>query len=90
MLTWLGIKNNTQEQPARQFFGRSKKKTVTLTLIGALCLLWGVPVVVKALLPEKWGNDPVGAVIPGLIGILVAVLMVMVVERLDWDKQSPR
>lgn len=88
MLTWLGIKREVNTPQARQFFSGVSKRTVVITLASALAVMIGVRMSLVTLLPDVVLNDPVGAVMPGVIGLLMALILVGVVERLVTD-QNP-
>ena len=88
MLTWLGIKRKVDTPQTRQFFSGVSKRTVVITLASALAVMIGVRMSLVTLLPDVVLNDPVGAVMPGVIGLLMALILVGVVERLVTD-QNP-
>ena len=88
MLTWLGIKSEAKSPRTRQFFSGVSKKTVIITLASALAVMIGVRVILVALLPSVVLEDPVGAVVPGFVGLLMALIRVGVVERLAIDQSS--
>lgn len=84
MLSWLGITNTDQTE--RQFFGNVKKKTKLVILITALLALYGVKSLFIYLIPASYLADPIVAVLPGIVGVLVSLLYVLVVERLLQEK----
>ncbi|WP_114164829.1 hypothetical protein [Exiguobacterium sp. TNDT2] len=84
MLSWLGITNGNQTE--RQFFGNVKKKTKLVILITALLALYGVKSLFTYLIPTSYLADPIVAVLPGIVGVLVSLLYVLVVERLLQEK----
>lgn len=88
MLTWLGIKKESGYRQTRQFFDGASKKTVLVTLASAMAVLLGVQAGLRELLTEGILEDSVGAVIPGVVGLLVAVVMVGIVERWVTDEKS--
>lgn len=81
MLTWLGMKRETGGPRTRQFFGGASKRVVVSTLAVALAVMLGIRVGLAEFLPEAIMADPLGAVLPGVVGLLVAVVLVGVVER---------
>lgn len=81
MLTWLGMKRETGSPRARQFFGGASKRAVVSTLAVALAVMLGIRVGLTKLLPEAVLADPLGAVLPGVVGLLVAIVLVGVGER---------
>ncbi|WP_408584776.1 hypothetical protein [Exiguobacterium chiriqhucha] len=84
MLSWLGITNTDQTE--RQFFGNVKKKTRIVILLTALLALYGVKSLFTYLIPASYMADPIVAVLPGAVGVLVALVYVLVAERLLQDK----
>ena len=88
MLTWLGIKSESKPPQTRQFFSGASKRTVVITLASALAVMISVRVSLVALLPNVVLEDPVGAVIPGFVGLLMALILVGVVERMAVDQSS--
>ena len=87
MLSWLGITNTDQaDQTERQFFGNVKKKTRIVILLTALLALYGVKSFFTYLIPASYLTDPIVAVLPGTVGVLVSLVYVMVAERLLQDK----
>ncbi len=85
MLTWLGIRRKTEGPQTRQFFAGASKRTIVATLAGALTILVLVRLVLTELLPEEVLMDPLGSVLPRVIGLLTAVIVVGVVERIVTD-----
>lgn len=85
MLNWLGMTN--REKKDRDFFGNVKRRTVQLVLLSALLLLFGVEALFSYLIPAAALADPLVAVLPGTVGVLVAVVYVLVLERLLQDRQ---
>ena len=87
MLSWLGITNTDQtNQTERQFFGNVKKKTKIVILLTALLALYSVKSLFTYLIPVSYMADPIVAVLPGTVGVLVALVYVLVAERLLQDK----
>lgn len=86
MLSWLGITNADEtNQTERQFFANVKKKTITLILLTALIALYGVKSLFTYLIPASYLADPIVAVLPGTVGVLVSIVYVLVAERLLQD-----
>ncbi|UKS57352.1 hypothetical protein [Exiguobacterium acetylicum] len=88
VLTWLGLKNDQKSE--RQFFAGVKKKTIFLILLLALTILNGVKWVMSELIPTAFFSDPVVSVIPGVLGVLTAVVFVLLMERFMQDKSSEK
>lgn len=87
MLSWLGITNTEQaEQTERQFFGNVKKTTRIVILLTALLALYGVKSLFTYLIPASYMADPIVAILPGTVGVLVSLVYVLVTERLLQDK----
>lgn len=87
MLTWLGMKQEARAPRTRQFFGGASKRAVVSTLAVAVAVMWGVRLGLTELLPEAVLEDAVGAVLPGVVGLLVAVVLVGVVERVITERK---
>lgn len=85
MLNWLGMTKS--EKHDRDFFGNVKRRTVQLVLLSALMLLFGVEALFSYLIPTAALADPLVAVLPGTLGVLVAVVYVFVLERVFQDRQ---
>lgn len=79
MLNWLGMTKS--EKHDRDFFGNVKRRTVQLVL------LFGVEALFSYLIPTAALADPLVAVLPGTLGVLVAVVYVFVLERVLQDRQ---
>ncbi|RHB50154.1 hypothetical protein DW881_07015 [Exiguobacterium sp. AM39-5BH] len=86
MLSWLGITNTDQTE--RQFFGNVKKKTRIIILLTALLALYSVKSLFTYLIPASYLADPIVAVLPGTVGVLVSLVYVLVAERLLQDKAN--
>lgn len=84
MLSWLGITN--EKETGRKFFGNVHKKTITFVLLSSIVILFGVKSSLTYLLPKAALADPLVAVLPGTVGVLVALVYVLVIERLLLDK----
>lgn len=84
MLSWLGITN--EKETGRKFFGNVHKKTITFVLLSSIVILFGVKSLLTYLLPKAALADPLVAVLPGTVGVLVALVYVLVIERLLLDK----
>lgn len=84
MLSWLGMTKG--EKKGRQFFGSTQKRTVTLVLLTSLMVLFGVNSLLTSLIPVAYLADSIIAVLPGTLGILVALVYVLILERLLEDK----
>lgn len=84
MLSWLGIRNG--EKTGRQFFGNVQKRTVTFVLLTSLAALYGVKSLLTYLIPASNLEDPIVAILPGVVGVLVALVYVLVIERLLIDE----
>lgn len=88
MLSWLGLTN--AEKNERQFFGNVKKETITLILLTALIILYGVKTLLTYLIPSSYLGDPVVGVLPGTLGVLVSIVYVLILERLQQDKNDKK
>ncbi|TCI47945.1 MULTISPECIES: hypothetical protein [unclassified Exiguobacterium] len=86
MLSWLGITKEKEQETGRPFFGNIHKKTITFVLLSSLAILFGVKSLLTYLLPKAALADPLVAVLPGTVGVLVALVYVLVIERLLQDK----
>lgn len=88
MFAWFGM---TQvKKTNRQFFGNLQKRTVTSILLTALFVLNGVDSLLTYLIPAAYLTDSIIAVLPGTAGVLVALLYVLVLERMLQDKTVDR
>lgn len=88
MLTWLGMR--TDKKAGRKFFTGVEKKTIFLILLLSLVILKGVKWGVTALIPTAFFSDPIVSVLPGVLGVLTAVVFVLLVERSLQDKSSEK
>ncbi|KOP29144.1 hypothetical protein ADM98_09570 [Exiguobacterium sp. BMC-KP] len=86
MLSWLGI--HKIEKQRRQFFGNIEKRTTTLVLLTSLLVSYGIKMLFTYLIPFAYSKDPIVAILPGIIGVLVAVIYVLVLERRLQEKHS--
>ncbi len=86
MLSWLGI--HKVEKQRRQFFGNIEKRTTTLVLLTSVLVSYGIKMLFTYLIPFAYLMDPIVSVLPGIIGVLVAVLYVLVLERRLQEKHS--
>ena len=86
VLTWLGLKNDQKSE--RQFFAGVKKKTIFLILLLALTILNGVKWVMSELIPTAFFSDPVVSVLPGIVGMLAAIIFVFLFERRMSDEST--
>ena len=84
MFAWFGMTH--VKKTDRQFFGNLQKRTVTLILLTALLLLNGVKSLLAYLIPTAYLTDSVIAVLPGTAGVLVALVYVLIFERILQDK----
>lgn len=84
MFAWFGM---TQvKKTNRQFFGNLQKRNVTLILLTALLVLNGVKSLFAYLIPAAYLTESTIAVLPGTAGVLVALVYVLVLERILQDK----
>lgn len=84
MFAWFGM---TQvKKTNRQFFRNLQKRTVTLILLTALLVLNGVKSLLTYLIPAAYLSDSIIAVLPGTAGVLVALVYVLIFERMLQDK----
>lgn len=84
MLSWLGM---TQvEKTGRQFFGNMEKRTIIFVLLTSLIVLNGVKSLLTYLIPVAYLADSIIAVLPGTFGVLVALVYVLILERVLQDK----
>ncbi|WP_214857395.1 hypothetical protein [Exiguobacterium sp. s191] len=88
MLTWLGMR--TDKKAERQFFAGVEKKTIFLILLLSLAILKGVKWGMTVLIPTAFFSDPIVSVLPGVLGVLTAVVFVLLVERSLQDKSSEK
>ena len=86
MLSWLGI--HKIEKQRRQFFRNIEKRTTTLVLLTSLLVSYGIKMLFTYLIPFAYLKDPIVAVLPGIIGVLIAVIYVLVLERRLQEKHS--
>lgn len=84
MLSWLGMTKG--ERTGRQFFGSTQKRTVSLVLLTSLVVLFGVKSLLTSLIPVAYLADSIIAVLQGTLGLLVALVYVLILERLLEDK----
>ncbi|WP_410503004.1 hypothetical protein RIF24_07065 [Exiguobacterium acetylicum] len=87
MLAWLGMKK--ANSAGRPFFAGVEKSMVFLILLISLAILNGVRWVLKFLIPTSFFNDPIVSMLPGVVGVLSAIVFVFLVERLISDESSP-
>ena len=88
MLTWLGLKNDQKSE--RQFFAGVEKKTIFLIVLLAITILNGVKWGMTALIPTAFFSDPIVSVLPGMLGVLTAVVFVLLAERFMQDKSCEK
>ena len=88
MFAWFGMRH--VKKTDRQFFGNLQKRTVTLILLTALLVLNGVKSLLTYLIPAAYLTDSIIAVLPGTVGVLVALVYVLVLERMLQDKTVDR
>lgn len=84
MLSWLGMRKS--KKTGRQFFRNVQKRTVTFVLLTSLAALSGVKFLLTYLIPTSYLEDPIVAALPGVVGVLVAMVYVLVIERLFIDE----
>ncbi len=84
MFAWFGMRH--VKKTDRQFFGNLQKRTVTLILLTALLVLNGVKFLLTYLIPGAYLTDSIIAVLPGTVSVLVALVYVLVLERILQDK----
>lgn len=80
LLSWLGM--TKREEEGRPFFGDVSKRAVTLVLLTSLILMNVVKSLFLYLIPKIYLEDAIIAVLPGIIGLLVALVYILVLERL--------
>ncbi|MGA9466455.1 MAG: hypothetical protein WBV10_02410 [Exiguobacterium marinum] len=88
MLSWLGMTKG--EKTGRPFFGDVSKRAVTLVLLSSLMLMYGVKSLLIYLIPTAYLEDRIIAVLPGVLGMLVALVYILVLERLLHDQAVSR
>lgn len=88
LLSWLGMTKG--EKTGRPFFGDVSKRATTLVLLSSLMLMYGVKSLLIYLIPTAYLEDAVVAVLPGLVGLLVALVYILVLERLLHDQAVSR
>ncbi|MCT4786472.1 hypothetical protein ACFQO8_11900 [Exiguobacterium aestuarii] len=88
MLSWLGITKG--EKSGRPFFGGVSKRAVTLVLLSSLILMNGVKWLFLYLIPSAYLKDSIVAVLPGIVGLFVALVYIFVLERLLHDQGVSR
>jgi len=86
MLSWLGI--HKVEKQRHQFFGNIEKRTITLVLLTSVLVSYGIKMLLTYVIPFAYLKDPIVAVLPGIIGVLVAVIYVFVLERRLQEKHD--
>lgn len=88
MLSWLGITKGEKE--GRPFFGNVSKRAVTLVLLTSLILMNVVKSLFLYLIPKIYLDDVIVAVLPGIVGLLVAWVYILVLERILHDQAESR
>ena len=88
MLSWLGMTKG--EKTGRPFFGDVSKRAVTIVLLSSLMLMYGVKSLLVYLIPTAYLEDAIVAVLPGIVGLLVALVYILVLERLLHDQAESR
>ncbi|WP_215144101.1 hypothetical protein [Exiguobacterium qingdaonense] len=88
MLSWLGMTKG--EETGRQFFGDVSKRAVTLVLLSSLILMYGVKSLLIYLIPTAYMEDAIVAVLPRIVGLFVALVYILVFERLLHDQADSR
>ncbi|WP_312048698.1 hypothetical protein [Exiguobacterium profundum] len=88
MLSWLGMTKG--EKTGRTFFGDVSKRAVTLVLLSSLMLMSGVKLLLVYLIPTAYLEDDIVAVLPGIVELLVALVYILVLERLLHDQAVSR
>lgn len=88
MLSWLGFTNAKKNE--RQFFGNVKKETITLILLTALIVLYCVRTLLTYLIPSSYLGDPIVGILPGTVGALVSIVYILILERLQQDKNEKK
>ena len=88
LLSWLGMTKG--EKTGRPFFGDVSKRAVTLVLLSSLMLMYGVKSLLVYLIPTAYLEDAIVAVLPGIVGLLVALVYILVLERLLHDQAVSR
>ncbi|WDH76155.1 hypothetical protein PTI97_01055 [Exiguobacterium marinum] len=88
MLSWLGMTKG--EETGQSFFGGVSKRAVTLVLLSSLMLMYGVKSLLIYLIPTAYLEDRIIAVLPGVLGMLVALVYILVLERLLHDQAVSR
>ena len=83
LLSWLGMTKG--EKTGRPFFGDVSKRAVTLVLLSSLILMYGVKSLLVYLIPTVYLEDAIVAILPGIVGLLVALVYILVLERLLHD-----
>lgn len=87
MLTWLGVKADKKAE--RQFFAGVEKKTIFLVLLLSLAILNGVKWGMTALIPTAFFSDSIVSALPGVFGVLITIVFVLLVERQVSDESNP-
>ena len=88
MLSWLGMTKSGKTGPP--FFGDVSKRAVTLVLLSSLMLMSGVKLLLVYLIPTAYLEDDIIAVLPSIVGLLVALVYILVLERLLHDQAVSR
>lgn len=88
VLSWLGI--SKVEKKEGQFFGNIKKRAIAIVLLSSLLVLYGVKILFTYLIPNVYLNDSIISVMPGTLGVLVALVYILVLERILQDKIRKR
>ena len=74
------------KKTGRQFFRNVQKRTVTFVLLTSLAALSGMKSLLTYLIPTSYLEDPIVTALPGVVGVLVAMVYVLVIERLFIDE----
>lgn len=88
LLSWLGM--TKRGKTGRPFFGDVSKRAVTLVLLSSLMLMYSVKSLLVYLIPTAYLEDAIVAVLPGIVGLLVALVYILVLERLLHDQAMSR
>ena len=79
MLSWLGI--HKVEKQRRQLFENVQKRTAVIVLLTSLLVSYGIKKLFTYLIPLAYLKDPIVAILPGIIGILIAAIYILILER---------
>lgn len=87
MLTWLGIRRDTQTDSSSQFFEGQGKTRPVLVLLSSIIVFFILREVFYFLIPENYLADDFVSVVPSLLALLVSIIWVVIWERAGLQKR---